>query len=389
MKSGSRRMMLGIGTALVCLLSVVPARGQAAPEQKPLMVEDVFKNVQVLKGIPVNEFMETMGFFSASLGLNCTYCHTAESLGNWAKFADDVPLKRTARRMILMVNAINKENFQGRRVVTCYSCHRGGQRPKIIPSLAEQYGTPEEDPNEVEIVGNAPAGPSADQILDKYLQAVGGAQRLAGLTSFTGKGTYEGFETFHMKVPFEVFAKAPAQRTTIAHTLQGDSITTYDGRTGWTAAIDKPVPVLALAPGDDLDAARLDAELSFPARIKQALSQWRTGFPSAFISDREAQVIQGITAGKARVKLYFDKESGLLLRVVRYAATPVGIVPTQIDYADYREVAGVKMPFRTIVTWTNGQTTTELSDVQPNVLVDAGKFAKPAAPVTPRKPAAQ
>src|SRR5438045_1554456 len=148
MKSGSRRMMLGIGTALVCLLSVVPARGQAAPEQKPLMVEDVFKNVQVLKGIPVNEFMETMGFFSASLGLNCTYCHTAESHGNWAKFADDVPLKRTARRMILMVNAINKENFQGRRVVSFYSCHRGGQRPKIIPSLAEQYGTPEEDPNE-------------------------------------------------------------------------------------------------------------------------------------------------------------------------------------------------------------------------------------------------
>ena len=221
-----------IGIGVVCLVSDRPASGQATPDSKPLMVEDVFKNVQVLKGIPVNQFMETMGFFSASLGLNCTYCHVTESLGNWEKFAEDVPLKRTARSMILMVNAINKDNFQGRRVVTCYSCHHGGHRPKVIPSLAEQYSTPDEDPNEVEIVGSAPAGPSAEQILDKYIQALGGAQRLAGLTSFTAKGTYEGFETFHMAVPFEIFAKAPAQRTTVAHTLQGDSVITYDGRIG-------------------------------------------------------------------------------------------------------------------------------------------------------------
>lgn len=162
MKFGSKHMILPvIGIGVVCLVSDRPANGQAAPEPKPLMVEEVFKNVQVLKGIPVNQFMDTMGFFSASLGLNCTYCHVTESLGNWEKFAEDVPLKRTARRMILMVNAINKENFQGRRVVTCYSCHHGGQRPKVIPSLLEQYNTPEEDPNEVEIVGGAPAGASA------------------------------------------------------------------------------------------------------------------------------------------------------------------------------------------------------------------------------------
>jgi len=388
MNAGFRRIILGcMGAALA---SVAPASGQTAPEQKPVMAEEVFKNIQVLKGIPVNQFMETMGFFAASLGLNCTYCHVPESLQSWEKFAEDVPLKRTARRMILMVNAINKDNFGGRPIVTCYSCHRGGQRPKFIPSLAEQYGTPPpEDPNEVEIIAQAPPGPSADQILDKYIQALGGEQRLAGLTSFAAKGTYEGFETYHMKVPLEVFAKAPAQRTTIAHTLQGDSITTYDGHAGWVAAIEKPVPVLPLAAGDDLDGARLDADLSFPVRIKQALSQWRVGFPAAFIDDREAQVVQGTTAGGARVKLYFDKESGLLARVVRYTNTPVGIVPTQTDYSDYREVAGVKMPFHWTVTWTDGQSTTELSEVQPNLPIEASKFAKPAAPVAPPKPAAR
>jgi hypothetical protein len=129
----------------------------------------------------------------------------------------------------------------------------------------------------------------------------GGTQRLASLASFAAKGTYEGFETFHMKVPFEVFAKAPAQRATIAHTLQGDSITTYDGRIGWVAAIDKPVPVLPLEAGNDLDGARLDAQLAFPGRIKQAFTQWRVGFPPAIIGDREMQIVQGSAPGAARV----------------------------------------------------------------------------------------
>ena len=189
-----------------------------------------------------------------------------------------------------------------------------------------------------------------------------------------------------MKIPLEVFAKAPAQRTTIAHTLQGDSTTTYDGRGGWLAAIDKPVPVLPLVSGDDLDGAKLEADLSFPARVKQALTQWRVGFPAAFIDDHEALVVQGTTAGGSRVKLYFDKESGLLARVVRYTVTMVGIVPTQTDYSDYRDVAGVKMPFKWTITWTDGQSNTELSEIQPNVPIDAAKFAKPAAPVAPPKP---
>src|SRR5713226_496915 len=90
-----------ISLCLLCLFVAVPPL-LSAP-QKAGMAEDVFKNIQVLKGIPVDEFMETMGFFSASLGLNCVDCHTPQSEGNWARFADDTPLKQTARRMITMV----------------------------------------------------------------------------------------------------------------------------------------------------------------------------------------------------------------------------------------------------------------------------------------------
>jgi photosynthetic reaction center cytochrome c subunit len=359
---------------VVCLL------GQA---EKPKMAEEVFKNVQILKGIPVKEFMETMGFFAAATGMNCTQCHVEESGGNWARYADEKPLKQTARRMVLMMNAINQSYFGGRRVVTCYSCHRGLNRPLVIPDLAEQYGAPLlREPDE--ILRQADGAPSADKILDKYIQVLGGAERLGKVTSFAAKGTYKGYddpETY----PVEVYAKAPGQRAAIVHGADGDSATTYDGRSGFVAAPEaaSPVPVLPLA-GDDLTGAKVEAELSFPARIKQTLSEWRVGFPTT-IDDRDIQVVQGKPAlGGRPVKLYFDMESGLLVRLVRYTDTPVGTIPTQIDYADYRDVSGIKMPFKWTTTWTDGRSITELKEIQLNVPIDAARFGKPAPPVPPK-----
>ncbi|HWY77435.1 MAG TPA: photosynthetic reaction center cytochrome c subunit family protein, partial [Verrucomicrobiae bacterium] len=340
-------------------------------------------NVQVLKGIPMDEFMGTMGFFAAALSLNCTDCHVKAANDDWARYADDTPLKQTARKMVLMVRTINQANFGGKTEVTCYTCHRSSNRPKIVPSLAEQYGSPPEDPNEVESRGVALTrnAPSVDQVLDKYIQALGGAQRLARLTSFVAKGTYSGYDTSDDKVPVEVYAKAPNQRTTVLHAPVGDGVTkngttTFDGRDGWINAANTLVPMLTLT-GGNLDGARVDAALSFPGGIKQALSDWRDGFPATSIDGRDVEVVQG-TSGKSTVKLYFDKQSGLLVRQVRYAQTIVGPNPTQIDYSDYREVAGVKLPFNWVVTWTDGQSKFEMSQVQPNAAIDAARFAKPA-----------
>jgi hypothetical protein len=86
--------------------------------------------------------------------------------------------------------------------------HTCGKRPKVTPSLAEQYSAPPDDPDEIEISKDAPKGPSADQILDKYIQALGGAQRMASLESFVGKGAYEGYDIFQDKVPFDLFVNA-------------------------------------------------------------------------------------------------------------------------------------------------------------------------------------
>jgi outer membrane lipoprotein-sorting protein len=379
----SPRILIGlIPVTFACLLVAAASQPQIESAQKPLMAEQYFKNVQVLRGISVKEFMDTMGFFAASLGENCTFCHVEESSGDWSKYSEDNANKQMARKMVLMMNAINKSYFGGQRKLTCYSCHRGGEVPRVTPNLAEQYSAPVlEVPDE--ITEQAPSAPSADQILDKYIQAVGGATRLADLKSFVARGTYQGYDDPE-KRPAEIYAKAPDERTIIVHGANGVSTTTYDGHAGWMAApeTDQPVPVMTLT-GGDLQGAKIDASISFPSGIKQLFSKWVVGFPTT-INDHDVQIVQGSNPGESPVKFYFDQQSGLLLRVLRYTNLPVGLNPTQIDYADYRDVAGVKIPFRWTMTWTDGRSVTELTQVQANVSIDAARFAKPAAPATTR-----
>jgi hypothetical protein len=346
------------------------------------MAEDVFKNLQVIKGVTVNQFMETMGFFTASVGGDCTFCHVNESGGNWAKYADDNARKRIARRMVTMVAGINRDNFGGRQVVTCYTCHRGGNRPLVTASLAALYGSAAPDEPD-DVIAPVRGAPSAASILDRYVNAIGGSERLTKLRSFTAKGTYQGYGDAD-KRPVEMYAKAPAQRATIVHGPDGDSSMIYGGGAAWLAApiTERPVPVQALAAGD-LQAARLEAELTFPARIKQAFTTWRVG-PPYMIDDRDVYVVQGSGAGRGMATFYFDKESGLLVRLVRYADSPVGRIPMQTDYADYRDVAGVKLPFKWTSTWLDGRYTIELTDVRPNTAISAATFGKPATPTPPR-----
>src|SRR5262249_56171664 len=133
-----------------------------------------------------------------------------------------------------------------------------------------------------------------------------------------------------------------------------DSVRTYDGRAGWIAAADKPLPLIPLT-GGNLEGAKIDALVSFPTRLRQAFNQWRIS--TTTLDDHEVRVLQGTNPRQPPVNLYFD-DAGLLVRLVRFADTPVGRVSTQIDYSDYREVFGIKMPFLWLVTWTHPHSTT-------------------------------
>jgi outer membrane lipoprotein-sorting protein len=373
----------------------VVAAGHAiaqAPGDAGQLAEQRFKNVQLLKGISVQEFMETMGFFAAATNMTCTICHGEESAGNWDKYADDSPLKKTARKMMLMVDTINKTNFGGARRVTCYTCHRNAAVPKVTPTLAEQYASPPpEDPED--IPRQAPGAPSPDQVLDKYLQAIGGLQKAAALTSFIGKGTYQGYDDPGSS-PVEVYAKAPGQYALINHGPGGDRITVDDGKSAWIAQAESeaPVPVVTLG-GGDLQGLHFEAQFFFPGRIKQLLTNLRVGYPlsgalsilpdraGAGLDDRELIVMQGATtAGGMKVRLYFEQQSGLLVRMVRYTNLPYGFITTELDYADYRDVGGLKMPYRVTKTWVDGRSVVEFNSIQINVPGDASKFSKPAPP---------
>jgi photosynthetic reaction center cytochrome c subunit len=380
----STRMFAGLAPVCgVCLLGSVLTASQAAPQETPLLADQYFKNVQVLKGLRVDEFLDTMGMFAAATGLNCTDCHVPESGGSWERYADDNRLKTTTRAMVAIMTAINKQYFGGRQGVTCYSCHNGNRRPKVIPSLAVQYAVDPLNEDPYEILQPASDAPSIEAVLDRYVSAVGGAARLKGLTTLVAEGTYTGFDDFD-EYPVQVFAKAPNQRTTILHSQYGDITTTFDGRSGWQASPieTKPVPVIALT-GGNLEGTALEAELSFPGQITQVLTNWIVG-PLTVIGDREARIVQGRKASGTPIKLYFDEESGLLVRLVRYSSqSPVGRVPTQVDFEDYRDVSGIKFPFKWTSTWTNGQTVHQLKNVQINPTIPAATFARPVPPPRP------
>jgi len=375
MKLGSKGMFLG--AAAIAVLGLLGAAAHAqVPQEKVTLTDEVFKSVMLLKGIPVDTFFEAMGMFANSMGNDCTFCHASEAVFDKSKFADSTPRIQKARQMIVMMNAINKQYFAGAPRVTCFTCHGGSDRPRSEPDIALQYAEPVFDPNAREIAPDPRT--TADQVFTKYIQALGGADRLAKLTSYVAKGSYSGFDTSLEKIPVEIYAAAPNLMTMVTHLATGTNTKAFNGRNGWMAGPDTPLPLVTLTAGN-LDRARLEALVAFPAAIKQAYPEWRVGL--ALIGDQGVTIVQGMRDGQPAANLYFD-DSGLLVRLVTWTRTPVAFVPTQIDYADYRDVAGVKVPYTRTVSQTYMRMSIELSDVQPNVTIDRKVFERPA-PVAP------
>jgi hypothetical protein len=221
----------------------------------------------------------------------------------------------------------------------------------------------------------AGAAPAADDIVAKYIAAAGGADAIKKVTSrvMTGKILAMGSTT-----PIQLFTKAPNKRVSVTHNANGDSFTAFDGAAGgWMGSTGRPAREMSMA---DSESASLDAEFYLPLRIKEMFTQVRRGRPEE-INGAMCEVLNGTRQGRPPVRLYFDQKTGLLTRMVRYTDTPVGRNPVQIDYADYRESDGVKIPFRWTLSRTNGRFTIQIDEVKNNVAIDDAKFAKPAGSV--------
>jgi len=376
-----KRLIAGtIVMLFVCLLGAGFEASQTPPAQGPPMAENVYLNVQVLKGIPVDQFNDTMGMFASALLLDCVGCHDPKITSDTKAFAAVTPRIQRARQMVVMMNALNKMYFGGQQRITCFTCHNGDPQPERSPSLRLQYSALLDDPSSFKFFPDV-AAPPAEKILARYIEALGGAQRLAALTSFVGTGTYLGFETSDQEVAFEIYARAPDQRTMIAETGARDLTWVFNGRNAWRYQPDTPIPLIELT-GWSLSGSRVDTMTLFPAALPKAFAQWQVGY--ADIDGKEVEVVRGMNPGQSPVNLSFDA-SGLLVRMVRWNETAAGPVPVQIDYADYRDVAGVKMPFGLVITWTNGQSIIKLKDVRPNVQIADARFARPNVPSTSLK----
>ncbi len=341
----------------------LPVSAQA-PASKP--AEEVYKNIVELKGTPADQLDPAMQFIAASLGVNCQFCHVP------GKFeADDKGAKKTARQMMAMTAMINKTSFGGRQQITCNSCHNGSTRPSAVPAVQES-----DTPAHPAAMG-APAGgtpPSVDEILTKYVTALGGADAIGKVTSRVMKGQ---ILVAGSGSPIEVYTKAPNMRVTITHSAQGDSYTAFDGKAGWMGNTGRPAREMNASSSA---ASSLDAEFSLALHLKEMYPQMRRGRPET-VNGVLCDVVNGQAPGKPAVRLYFERESGLLLRMMRYADTPMGRLPTQIDYADYRNSGGAKIPFRWTLARPNGRFTIQIAEAQVNVPIDDAKFARPSGDV--------
>ncbi|MFL6244491.1 MAG: c-type cytochrome [Thermoanaerobaculia bacterium] len=244
------------------------------------------KNVKLLTGQTDLELQRSMNLIRASLGTHCDYCHVVKEEWDWA--SDEKPAKKRAREMIQMVAELNRTQFGGRAVISCYTCHRGSTRVMNLvplPQTAPPFPTP---------VAEKPTLPSTAAVIAKYAAAMGDVTRLAPHV-LIGEATKNG-KTF----PIEF--------------REGDTSPLAD-------AFAVPLPSEI---GEDSSTFRKDK-----------------------VGDRDAWVVQRGNPHEVYRRFFFDTESGLLLRSVLYTPRPmIGTIPQQTDYEDYRDIGGTKFPFR-------------------------------------------
>lgn len=358
-------LAVGAGFALSTILvraqapSAAPA-GQTAGQR--------FKNIQVLKDIPASELDSTMDFIADSLGVGCGYCHVR---GDFAK--DDKHTKLTARKMIAMELAINRKNFNGRTVVTCYTCHRGLTHPVGAPVIGAAAATEAENRAAEAIPARTnPTMPTADQVLEKYVSAVGGADAASKIRSREAKGAF--LPPGGNSIPLELFAKAPGKLLMVLHRPDGGvNEMAYDDGQSWGSDGKHARPLR----GGMLEVFETQAKLAFAADIKSSFGHVRMSRPEK-VGNQNAYVLYAAAPGQPPTKLYFDEQSGLLLRVEWLNRTPLGTDPIALDYFDYREADGVKMPYRWTVGGPRNRSELQFSQIQQNAAVPDSKFAPPA-----------
>ena len=354
----------------------IPPSTQATPTPQTALgektVEQVQKNIQVLSGLPQSQLVPVMNYMGSSLGVKCTFCHVKNG-DKWDFVSDAKPEKGTAREMIKMVQGINKGNFKGNSAIGCFTCHRGSEHPVRAPQLPIAAATPFAESAEA-----APkeTPPTADQILAKYTEALGGSAAIEKLKTRSMKGTW--LTADGVTLGYEVYQAAPDKLFTILNTpKQGTFERGFDGKTAW----EKSSRGVRDLEGTQLFYLKRYPHLFRDIKLQGQFTRISYGGKDK-IDGKDVYVLRGNGVDGKGERLYFDAQTGLLVRRITSTTTVVGVIPEQVDYEDYREVDGMKVPFTIRITSIDSfwSSTRKFTEIKLNVPVDETKFNKPPAP---------
>jgi len=322
------------------------ARSQSPGGDKP--VEQVRKNIQVLKGLPDSQLFLLMNFVGDSLGVNCDYCHvkgaknpqTGEDTWVWEN--DDKPTKSVAREQMRMTLELNRTNFKGQQAVTCYTCHRGSTRPeRMAPLPPRDYFS---EPLQLQTKSVLP---TAQEVIAKYLSAVGANRQDILSKAIVMTGTVEKVVRANASGPIEIIFKPPNKARMTDKLASGVITRGTNGATAWaqtskgvTQVTGENLRVMKASPTTTIASDGLFGPIKIPDSLTQAKL---TGI--AQVNDREAYAVSVEGSPTQSIQLFFDVETGLLLRRVNVTNTMLGPLNVQWDFSDYRDVTGIKLPF--------------------------------------------
>jgi len=376
------------------MLQNADASQQAGAEQQPPLLPQAaapgvktagkaYKNLEVLGGIPADQLLPAMRYMTFALGVRCEYCHVEDKFES-----DEKAPKKRAREMMKMMFAIDNGSFGGHRAVTCYTCHRGAAKAANMPTLSDVTSVanapaasiaaaPAGDatkPAGVPSVTSAAASalPSAQEIVEKYIQALGGDAAIQKIETRVDTGSLDiTSRNFHSKI--ETYRKAPESILIILRGPHGDTSQGYNGTIGWQ---QRGGEVEELS-GDDLTRLKDSAAFVAGKNLMKKYSHLEVK-DIAKIDGHDAYRVIASRASGTSDQYYFEAQSGLLLRVSTEIDSPLGAIPQDAYYEDYRDVSGVKVPFLIRIVRADGETIYKWGQIQANIPVESSRFEKPA-----------
>ena len=340
--------------------------GSRSPQaDKTKTAEQVYKNIRVLNGLPASELDGVMEFMSASLGVGCSHCHSE----SWE--SDSKSTKHGTRRMILMTREINKGNFSSNPAITCYTCHNG--QPRTTPLLPSDM-TVWQKLNRESVSSQPMPSVSTDSIIDRYIAAIGGDAAITKIRTMVLRGAEmeSALDNPAVTSPLEIHETAENKLRVDRSSSRKASLRVFDGQRGWI----KDSRGLRGVTTNELALINRGADLFRYLKIKQNYPQMRV-LAKESVGGRDAYVVGATSRDDSRERLYFDAQTGLLLRRQITFKTAFGGIPEITDFEDYREQNGVKLPFT--IKWSRLPFgfVRKFSEIKINESVDPQKFQPP------------